>query len=35
MTVTARDLIGITTFGYRVSSPIHNLEAVARVTDER
>jgi len=35
MTVTAREVIGITAFGYRVSRPIPKLEAVARCTDEK
>jgi len=35
MTVTAREVIGITAFGYRISRPIPKLEAVARCTDEK
>jgi hypothetical protein len=34
MTVTAREVIGITAFGYRVSRPVPKLEAVARCSDE-
>ena len=35
MTVTARELIGITAFGYRISRPVPQLEAVARCADEQ
>jgi len=35
MTVTAREVIGITAFGYRISRPIPKLEAIARCTDEK
>jgi hypothetical protein len=34
MTVTAREVIGITAFGYRVRRPVPKLEAVARCSDE-
>jgi len=33
MTVTAREGIGITAFGYRISRPVPQLEAVARCSD--
>ena len=35
MTVTAREVIGITAFGYRIIRPIPKLEAVAQCTDEK
>jgi hypothetical protein len=35
MTVTAREVIGITAFGCRISRPIPKLEAVARCTDPK
>jgi len=35
MTVTAREVIGITAFGYRISRPVPKLEAVALCTDEK
>jgi hypothetical protein len=35
MTVSAREVIGITAFGYRISRPIPKLEAVAQCTDDR
>ena len=35
MTVTAREVIGITAFGYRISRPVPKLEAVAQWTDEQ
>jgi hypothetical protein len=35
MTVTAREVIGITACGYRISRPVPKLEAVARCTDEK
>jgi hypothetical protein len=35
MTVTAREVIGITAFGYRISRPIPKLEAVAQCTDTK
>ena len=35
MTVTAREVIGITAFGYRISRPVPKLEAVAQCTDEK
>jgi len=34
-TVTAREVIGITAFGYRISRPVPKLEAVAQCTDEK
>jgi len=34
MTVTAREVIGITAFGYAISRPVPKLEAVAQCTDE-
>jgi hypothetical protein len=34
MTVTAREVIGITAFGYRISRPVPKLEAVAQCIDE-
>ena len=33
MTVTAREVIGITAFGYRISRPVPQLEAVAQCID--
>lgn len=33
LTVTAREVIGITTCGYRISRPVPKLEAVAQCTD--
>jgi hypothetical protein len=35
MTVTAREVIGITACGYRISRPVPKLEAVARCDDEK
>lgn len=35
MTVTAREVIGITAFGYRISRPVLKLEAVAQCFDEK
>ena len=35
MTVTAREVIGITSCGYRISRPVPKLEAVAQCTDEK
>jgi hypothetical protein len=35
MTVTAREVIGITAFGYRISRPVPKLEAVAKCIDEK
>jgi hypothetical protein len=35
MTVTAREVIGITAFGYRIIRPIPKLEAVAQCIDEQ
>jgi len=35
MTVTAREVIGITGFGYRISRPIPKLEAIAQCIDEK
>jgi hypothetical protein len=35
MTVTAREVIGITAFGYRISRPIPKLEAVAPCADDK
>jgi hypothetical protein len=35
MTVTAREVIGITAFGYGISRPVPKLEAVAQCTDEQ
>ena len=34
MTVTAREVIGITAFGYEISRPVPKLEAVAQCTDK-
>jgi len=35
MTVTAREVIGITAFGYRIRRPVPKLEAVAQCIDEK
>jgi len=35
MTVTAREVIGITAFGYRISRPVPQLEAVAQCIDAK
>ena len=35
MTVTAREVIGITAFGYRISRPVPKFEAVAKCVDEK
>lgn len=35
MTITAREIIGITASGYRISRPVPKLEAVAKCTDNK
>ena len=35
MTVTAREVIGITAFGFQIRRPVPKLEAVAQCTDEK